>query len=107
MRRRHAISPGCSGHYQDLGISSLTRHGSACNSILSVDRLRLEGVTTVAVGRFHVSQAALYSVATVAYGAPRAARSTPCVWRGVLTGAAAGEVRAMYGHVLITSHRPK
>ena len=33
MRRRHAISPG---HYQDLGISSLTRHTSAWNIILSV-----------------------------------------------------------------------
>ena len=36
MRRRHAISPGFSGHYQDLGISSLKRHDSACNIILSV-----------------------------------------------------------------------
>ena len=36
MRRRHAISPGFPGHYQDLGISSTKRHDSACNLILSV-----------------------------------------------------------------------
>ena len=36
MRRRHAISPGFAGHYQDLGISSLKGHDSACNLILSV-----------------------------------------------------------------------
>ena len=35
IRRRHAISPGFSGHYQDLGKSSLKRHDSACNLILS------------------------------------------------------------------------
>ena len=37
MCRCHAISPGCSGHCQDLGISSLTGHDSACNLILSVE----------------------------------------------------------------------
>ena len=37
MRRHHTISPGFSGHYRDLGISSLTRHASACNVILSMD----------------------------------------------------------------------
>ena len=36
MRRRHAISPGFSGHYRDLGISSLKRHDSVCNLIISV-----------------------------------------------------------------------
>ena len=29
MRRRHAISPEFSGHYQDLGISSSKGHASA------------------------------------------------------------------------------
>ena len=29
MRRRHAISPGFSGHYEDLGILSLEGHASA------------------------------------------------------------------------------
>ena len=37
MRRRHAISPDFSGHYQDLGMSSLKRSDSASNIILSVD----------------------------------------------------------------------
>ena len=36
MRRRHAISPGFSGHYQDLGIASLKLHASACNLIISL-----------------------------------------------------------------------
>ena len=36
MRRRHAISPGFSSHDQDLGISSLKGHDSACNINLSV-----------------------------------------------------------------------
>ena len=36
MRRLHAISPGLYGHYQDLGISSLKGHDSACNLTLSV-----------------------------------------------------------------------
>ena len=31
-------SPGFSGHYEDLGISSLKRHDSACNLILGVAR---------------------------------------------------------------------
>ena len=31
MVRRHAISPAFSGHYQNLGISSLTGHDSAFN----------------------------------------------------------------------------
>ena len=36
MRRRHAISPGLFGHYQDLGIPSLKRPDSAvCNLILA------------------------------------------------------------------------
>ena len=40
MRRRHAISPGCSDHYQDLGILSLKRHDSAvCNLTLSVESI--------------------------------------------------------------------
>jgi hypothetical protein len=39
MRRRHAISPGFFGHYQDLGMLSLKRHGSAGNRILSVGTL--------------------------------------------------------------------
>ena len=38
MRRRHAISPGFAGHYQDLDTSSLARDDSACNFILSVAR---------------------------------------------------------------------
>ena len=45
MRRRHAISPGFSGHYRDLGISSRKRHDSACKLILSVgseDKDRLD-----------------------------------------------------------------
>ena len=33
---RCAISPGFFGHYQDLGISCLKSHNSACNLILSV-----------------------------------------------------------------------
>ena len=33
MHRRHAISPGFTGHYHDLGTSSLKRHDSACNLI--------------------------------------------------------------------------
>ena len=36
MRRRHAIPPGCCDHYQDLGISSLAWHDSACYVMLSV-----------------------------------------------------------------------
>ena len=32
----HAISPGCSGHNQNLGISGLKGHDFACNFILSV-----------------------------------------------------------------------
>ena len=36
MRRRHAVSPGFSGHYQDLGIPNLKGHDSACNLIVSV-----------------------------------------------------------------------
>ena len=36
MRRRDAISPGFSGHYQDLGISSRKRRNSAYKRILSV-----------------------------------------------------------------------
>ena len=36
MRRRQAISPGFSSHYQNLGISSLKEHDSTCNRILSV-----------------------------------------------------------------------
>ena len=36
MRRRHVVSPGISGHYWDLRISSLHSHDSACNFILSV-----------------------------------------------------------------------
>ena len=36
MRRRHTTSPGFSGHYQDLGISNLKSHDTACNFILSV-----------------------------------------------------------------------
>ena len=36
MRRRHVTSPGFSGHYQDIGISSLKEHDSTCNLILSV-----------------------------------------------------------------------
>ena len=39
MCRRHAISPGFSGHFQYLDISSLKMHDLACNVILSVDRL--------------------------------------------------------------------
>ena len=36
MRRHHAISPGFSGHYQDLGIiSSLQGHHYACNLFLA------------------------------------------------------------------------
>ena len=34
--RRHAISPGFSGQYQDLDVPSLTVHGSACNPMPSV-----------------------------------------------------------------------
>ena len=34
MRRRRAISLGCSGPYQDIGMSSLPRHGSDSNIIL-------------------------------------------------------------------------
>ena len=35
--QRHAIilSPGVSGHYHDLGISSLEVHDSACNLVIS------------------------------------------------------------------------
>ena len=41
MRRRHTISLGFSGHYQDLGLSSLEMNDSAdCNLILSVAKLR-------------------------------------------------------------------
>ena len=40
MRRRNAMSPGLSGHYQDLGIPSLKRHASAYNRILSVGSAR-------------------------------------------------------------------
>ena len=36
MHRCHAISPGSSGHHQDLGIPSLKGHDSADKSILSV-----------------------------------------------------------------------
>ena len=36
MRRGLAVSLGFSGHYQDIGISSLKRHDAACNFILSV-----------------------------------------------------------------------
>ena len=36
MRRHHAVPSGLSGHYQDLGISSLKLRDSACNVILSV-----------------------------------------------------------------------
>ena len=46
MRRRHAISPGFSGHYQDLGIASRKKHDSACKLVLSVDsRTRSRGRT--------------------------------------------------------------
>ena len=41
-RRRHAISPGFSGHYRDVGNSSRKRHGSACKLILSVAALRFD-----------------------------------------------------------------
>ena len=33
MSRRHAISPGFFGHYQDLGISRLKGHDSDCKRI--------------------------------------------------------------------------
>ena len=36
MRRHHAMSPGCSGHYQGLRISSSPMNSSACNFIISV-----------------------------------------------------------------------
>ena len=36
MRRRHAIWPASSVLHQDLGISSLKGHDSACDRILSV-----------------------------------------------------------------------
>ena len=36
MHRRHAISPGLAGHYQDIGILSFNIHDSACNLTLSV-----------------------------------------------------------------------
>ena len=38
MRRCHAVSPGLSGHYQYLGMSSIKRYDSACNLILSVGK---------------------------------------------------------------------
>ena len=41
LRRRQVLSPGFSGHYQDLGTTSLTWHDSACNCIRSVARLTL------------------------------------------------------------------
>ena len=37
MRRRHAISPGFSGHYRDLGIWRRKSHDSAYKLIVSVD----------------------------------------------------------------------
>ena len=37
MRRCHAISPGFSGHYRDLELSSLKWRDSAYNVILSVE----------------------------------------------------------------------
>ena len=45
MRRRHAISPGSFGHYQDIGIASITRHDPACNLI------RIAGMHVVRAGR--------------------------------------------------------
>ena len=45
MRRHHAISPGFSGHYRDLGIWSRKRHVSACSLILSVGRSSTLGRT--------------------------------------------------------------
>ena len=45
MSRRHAISLGFSGHYQNLGIPGLKSHYSACNFTISVD-----GPPTVGVG---------------------------------------------------------
>ena len=33
MRRRHAISPESSGHYQDLGIQSLTGHAASARGV--------------------------------------------------------------------------
>ena len=44
VRRRHAISPEFSGHYHDLGISSLKGHDSACNFILRVPNVCLKGL---------------------------------------------------------------
>ena len=38
MRQRHAISPGFSSHYRDLGITRRKRHDSAYKLILGVDR---------------------------------------------------------------------
>ena len=53
MRRRHAIlvvSPACSGHYQDLDISSLTGCNSACNLILSVEGIHKQTNSCVFAG---------------------------------------------------------
>ena len=44
MRRHHAISPGFSGHYQDLRIPSRKRHDSACKLILSVGALQCDHI---------------------------------------------------------------
>ena len=45
MFQHYAILPGYSGHYQDLGISSLTLHDSACNLTLVAIILELGGGT--------------------------------------------------------------
>ena len=42
MRRRHVISPGISGHYQDLGNLSSKMHDSACNYLFLAWRLHIE-----------------------------------------------------------------
>ena len=61
MRRPHAISPGFYGHYQDLGMSSLTSRVSVCNLILSVDicirstvRMRMVGAPSALLDRVEV-----------------------------------------------------
>ena len=50
MRRRHAILPGFSGHYPDLGILSRKRHDSACKLILSVVSVTRDKCMTLCPG---------------------------------------------------------
>ena len=58
MRRRHATSPGISGHYRDLRIGSRKTHDSTCKLIISMANNPGLHVSQLAVLRSHDDPAA-------------------------------------------------